>query len=539
MLFRKLSLLLVVVTLLLSACSNNPTNTEENEPSKEATENLNTSGMPIVKEPITLNFFNGKAPTTADDWNDVLIWNTYKDMTNINVKWEMVPTEGLEEKRNLALASGNLPDAFHTAGIPSLDLLKYGEQGVFIKLNDLIEEHAPNLKKLFEEYPEIEKGLTFPDGSIYSLPTIYSPEFQSVLVGSKLWIRQDWLDALEMDMPETTEEFYQYLKAVKENDPNGNGQADEIPYGATSLYGLTSWLEGSFGIGNRGSRHPYIDMDPEKNELRFFPISDGYKEMLQYINKLFSEKLIQQNIYSIEPNQYYATGSEGMYGSTVLTSTETLFGEAGKSYVGAPALAGPYDELIFTQIGSPLVNTGGFAITSENEHPAATVRWLDYFYSDEGAKLFFMGIEGETFEETPDGEVKYLDKITNSADGLTMEQELAKYLTWLGGGYPGIVKKEFFKGAESLPSSIEATEKVKPYLIDEVWPAFTHTVEESREMTALSADIEKYVTEMQDKFISGEVPFSEWDKYVETIEKMGLEDYMAIKQAAYERFMNN
>jgi putative aldouronate transport system substrate-binding protein len=537
--FKKLVYLLMAVTLLLAACSNDTTTTEEREPSEEEIENLNATGMPIVKEPLKLKIFADKAPTTNDDWNDVLIWNTYEEMTNIDVVWEMVPTDGLDEKRNIALASGTIPDVFHSADMPTLDLLKYGEQGVFLKLNDLIDEYAPNLKKLFEENPEIQKGLTFPDGSIYSMPTIYSPEFTSVLIGGKLWLKQEWLDALGMDMPETTEEFYQYLKAVKEQDPNGNGQADEIPYGATSISGLTGWLKGSFGIGNRGSAHAYIDMDPKSNELRFYPISEGYKEMLQYVNKLYSEELIQKNIYSIEYNQYLATGSEGKYGSTVTTSTETLLGKEGIGYVGAPSLEGPHGDTTFNNVRNPLVNIGGFVITNENPNPAATVRWMDHFYSDEGAKMFFMGLEGETFQVNSEGEVEYLDKIRNSAEGLTLEQELAKYLTWLGGGYPGIVKQEFFKGAESLPSSIEATEKVKPNLLQEVWPKFTYTVDENRDLVALSADIEKYVSEMQDKFITGEASFSEWNKYVETLKKMGLEDYMEIQKAAYERYKNN
>src|SRR5690625_8007954 len=93
----------------------------------------------------------------------------------------------------------------------------------------MIEGYAPNISKVLDENPDIRKGLTFPDGNIYSIPTVYSPDFSSLLIGAKGWVNGDWLEWLDMDNPETTEEFYEYLKAVKETDLNGNGEQDEIP----------------------------------------------------------------------------------------------------------------------------------------------------------------------------------------------------------------------------------------------------------------------------------------------------------------------
>lgn len=525
--------------LVLVACSSNKISSPES-PEIEGVEleNFNETGMPIVNEPITLKFMAGKGAQNADDYNETLLWKTYEKMTNIHIEWELVSSDGREEKRNIALAGGTLPDVFYTMDIPNHDLLKYGQQGMFIKLNDLIEEYMPNLSALLEKYPDIRKGATFPDGNIYSIPTIYDPEFTSVIMGHKLWIRQDWLDQLEMDMPETIDDFYKYLKEVKETDLNKNGKHDEVPYGATSIGGIRDVLKGAFGVGNRGYKHPYIDQDPETGDVRFYPISDGYKELLTYLNKLFSEGLIQENIYTIDANQSYGMGSEGLYGSTVFTSTETTYGEIGKRYVGAPALEGPGGKA-FNRATSPLAHMGGFVVTDKNENIPATLRWLDYFYSEEGATLFFMGVEGETYEVNENGELQYLDKITNSSEGLTMEQELSKYITWLGGGYPGIVREATFKGAESLPSSVEAAENLVPYMPEEIWPSFTYTIDENNILSALQADIHKYVDEMQDKFITGKEPFSKWDSYVKEIEKMGLENYLEIQTAAYERYKNN
>ncbi|PAV31240.1 ABC transporter substrate-binding protein [Virgibacillus profundi] len=528
------SLLLFIA--ILTGCSDSA-EPEDVELDEEQLANLNETGFPIVDEQITLDIFAGKSPATNDDWNDVLIFNKYQEMTNIDINWEMVPVEGLSEKRNIRLAGDTLPDVFHSARFSFADLQTYGSQGMFISLNDLIEDYAPNLSSLFESHPDVKKAITMPDGNIYSLPYLFDPEFTSVLVASRPWIREDWLQQLEMDNPETMEEYYQFLKAVKETDLNGNGEADEIPFGGTSMARLTNWLKGSFGLQNKGMKHGYVDMDPNEEQLRFFPIADEYREMLEYINKLYSEGLIEENIYSIDTTQYLANASEGVYASTDYYSPDMLFGEeVGNKYIPANALEGPDGIREYSNITSPVMQPGAFVITSENENPAATIRWADHFYGDEGAELFFMGIEGETFETDEEGNRDYVDEIENNPDGLSMEQAVSQYLTYPGGFYPALVKEEFFIGSENTEMSWDAVETLEPYMIEEVWPEFTFTDEEGKTMNTLGADMHKYVNEMTDKFVTGEVPFSEWDNYVETIKDMNLEKYMEIQQAAYERF---
>src|SRR5699024_699975 len=172
---------------------------------------------------------------------------------------------------------------------------------------------------------------------------------------------------------------------------------------------------------------------------------------------------------------------------------------------------------------------------------ASTVRWMDYFYGDEGMELFFMGVEGETFEYDEDGNPKFMDHITNSEEGLTFEEEAAKYLTFPGGGFPSMVKEDFFQGVASAPQSLEASEKLESDMIEDdlIWPTLTYTNEENQQLNSFGSDIEKYVGEMRDKFISGDEPLSKWDEYVAEIEKMGLEDYMKIKQDALDRQLDN
>lgn len=525
---RKVMLLvtfLLPLILLLAGCN---TQSSKSEGVKGDLKNLNKSGFPIVKKKVKLNFLAPSQPTP--DWNNVLVFNEYEKMTNMDIKWTMVSSDGIKEKTNLMLNSGDYPDAFHSAGLTSQDLIKYGGQGILIPLNDLIDKYAPNVQRLLKKYPDVKKGLTMPDGKIYSFPRIYDPEYTSVRMNWKLWLDKDDLDKLKMKEPLTLEEFYRYLKAVKTQDPNGNGKADEIPLFVTGDTNLINILKGSFGLGNRGISHPYVDADPKTGKPRFIPTDPRYKEMLEYINKLYKEDLINHDLYTVKSEQAFAKGSQGLFGSVVTTYPGTAYNQ--KNVVGAPAMEGPHGDRLYSNFISPLKDVGAFAITNKDPDPEATVRWIDYFYSDEGAKLFFMGVEGKTYKENPNGTYEYTDLITHNPDGLNYTEAVSKYLTWRSGGYPSIVKEKYFQGLG--PS--EAADKVKPYLPKEVWPPFNFTQEESDIMSSVGSDIQNYVTEMQAKFITGKASFEQWDKYVSTIKKMGLDKYMEAYTDAYTRY---
>jgi len=275
---RKIFLLIALLSLFLIASCSSDTSTENNQISEEGLDdNINKSGLPIVNEPIELDFFVGLNPGVEGNLNEISSMKEYTELSNIKINWDEVPNDSIEEKRNLTLGSGELPDAFYGSALPSSDIFKYAKQGSFIDLSDLIEKHAPNIKSILDEYPDIKSAITYPDGNIYSLPYLRDPEFISPQAFPLMYYNEEVLNAVDMEAPETTEEFYQYLKTVKEKHP------DIIPFGSTGMYTLTGWLEGSFGIGN--NRGALTDRDPDTGEMRFVPITDNYKEMLKYVNK--------------------------------------------------------------------------------------------------------------------------------------------------------------------------------------------------------------------------------------------------------------
>lgn len=525
---QKILLYMVFVLLcLLAACSNK---TEDPEKvAEKGKEDVHSSGFPIVDDAITLKMFTGKPQGNSDnDWNDLPVWNEYEDMTNIQLDWvEQVPLDNIGEKRVIVMSSGQMPDVFFASQLSNSELYRYGANDVFLELNDLIDEYAPNLKKLMEENPEIRKGMTFPDGNIYAMPYIQNTDFLSIRLGKRPWIDETWLARVDMDMPDTTEEFYNFLKATQAEDD------DVIPYGGGRIDDLIAWLEGSFGLN--GSGDTFVDTAPGSNELRFMPITDEYRNMLEYIRKLYTEGLIDHDIFSIKWDEFIARASDGKYASMVFDDPEDAFDDT--DFSSPAALEGPDGERMYTSVSSPLVQNGQFVITNENPNPAATVRWMDYFYSDEGSKLMYMGLEDETYQKK-DGTYQYTDEIENAEN---KGQAMAEYLPWVDINPPGIVKERYFSGTETSEASKESAAKIEPYIPDDIWPEFTYTKDESGILDSTGVDVEKYAREMRDKFIAGAESLDDenWDEYVATLEEMGLDEYMEVKENAYRRYKKN
>ncbi|WP_157683325.1 extracellular solute-binding protein [Microlunatus soli] len=501
--------------------------------------NINTTGMPIAKEPVTISFMSGRPSQTADDWNTVAAMKKMEKQSGVHIDWGLVPSEGATEKRNLSLASGDYPEVIYRTGLGAVDLAKYGEQGTLIPLNTLIDKYMPNLKAILAENPDIKRGMTFPDGKIYGLPTIYDPEFASLQMQYKLWVRKDWLAKFGMKTPTTLDEYAAYLKAVKTKDPNGNGKADEIPLTDGGEGGtLYQMLRSSFGVGNRGTSSGYLDAQPDDpTTVRFYPASDGYRDLMGYLHKLYADGLIQKDVFTNDAGKFNNLGSQDLIGSAATQSPAAFFGKVGKNYVALPPLKKTASDPVpeWNAEGSGLRGMGQFVITDKAEHPVAAARWMDYFYGDEGAKLFFLGIEGTTYQKSGT-DYEFLPQIADNPDGLTVDEALKPYVIYLGGSYPGIVRESYFKGTEGSAQAVEGTKQVADHGIDEVWPGFTYGSDEATELDTISADVDKFTDESRSAFISGKKPLSDWDDYVAKFDQMGMKRYLEIQQAALDRY---
>lgn len=532
----------VLAASLLAACSGNnnekPEGTNGSAAPTEASKPalLNDTGFPIVNEPVTMSAMVMLSPAQPTDWNEIRVWQEYEKLTGIHMEWDAYTSADMTEKRNLALASNELPDVFFRTKMPDGDVDKYGADGSLMKLNDLIDKYAPNFKAVMEKYPDVRKGLATADGSIYAMPSL--TDSPSIEIARKLFLNKNWLEKAGKPMPRTTDELYETLKAFRDGDMNGNGQADEVPLTADSLDEAVQVLRGAFGLGNRGTGNGNWDVDPETGELRFFPISDQYKQLLTYMNKLYTEKLIDQEIFTNTGAKVLAMNEQNQVGAFSFGNVIARANTNADDYAGLDqALIGPAGDQLYTSARGHFGSKGAFMISSANKHPEAAMRWIDYFYSEEGIRMLYLGIEGESYGKNAEGQYDFLPEIVNNIpEGSSFDQVVSKYVPYAGGSLPTLILEDYFKGGETQPSAKEAAEKLSPYLPDELWAPFGFTAEEAEEKLAMESDIYPMVSQLTAEFVQGKLSLNDFDKYVAQVEKMGLDRLQEIYKAAYERY---
>ena len=149
-----LCLILASMTIL-SACSSSE---------KEGT---GSEGSGESGGPVTMTF----APQVKHRWKTMNLLSLSKKF-NVTLKWDLAPTDALQDRRQLLLASGDYPEVFLHGKFTTSDLQTYGKQGVFLPLQDLIKQYGPNLTKVMEEKPYFKDAITAPDGNIYALPIL-------------------------------------------------------------------------------------------------------------------------------------------------------------------------------------------------------------------------------------------------------------------------------------------------------------------------------------------------------------------------------
>ncbi|RRJ67066.1 ABC transporter substrate-binding protein [Paenibacillus oralis] len=524
-----LLLLAAMFVSLLSGCGGSG-NAKKEEGSGNAENSVSKDGFPIVQEPITLTMM---APDVGlQNWKDMAVLQEMEKLTNIHFVYNNAPKDSFDTKKNLVFASGEYPDVFYAAGLTPAEQMNYGEQGILIPLEGLIDEYAPNFKKVLEEYPDVRKSITAPDGHIYSLPVI---EFNQPWYRNPMWYNGDFLKKLDIGkLPETTEELYTYLKRVKEEDPNGNGKADEIPLSSVNLRDIRTWLLGAYGIYEE---EIYVD---DQDVIHYTPMEEGYKEYLAFLNRLWAEDLLDHETFSQTAEQKKAKAQNGQV---------ALFSEwhAYMTLGGEPGT----DDPMFTPVKSDMVDkpaiaknkgitTGAFAITNTNPAPEASLRWIDYLYSYDGALLFNKGPEGVLWEYTDKANrVKQYLPVPGGGD---REEYRATLTPNYGIPAPTISFDDVYKGLKT-DFEIWVDSESKTKLLDQgariPFPTLFLTSEQQAEVTTLSSDLNTYVRQMEAKFVTGAEPLAGWDSYVDTVKKMGGDRMRQIYQEAYDSWKSN
>jgi putative aldouronate transport system substrate-binding protein len=500
--------------------------------------------LPIVEEKVDLEIMLPYY-SYVTDYEDNKFTKMMEEKTNVHVVFNLLPETEATDKLNLVLSSGaDLPDVVMNTQMTNESLIMYGSQGLFIPLNDLIEEHGFYLYELFEAYDDVETQLTAPDGNIYSLPdyTANMPNRYS----QRFWINTTFMDTLGIDkMPETTEEYYEYLKAVKTGDPNGNGKADEIPVvGATTgwHHNIDGFLMCSF-IYNDSSRYVMTD---ETGTIDFAANKPEWKQGLEYLKKLTSEGLLDPVSFTqdkeglrslVELEEAMIVGSCPSGGTHEFANTN---GTRKQNYAALPPLEGPNGVRVTWYDKYAGVRGGQFMITKDCEIPEIAFKWGDFCFQEDVFKWNRYGEPGVDWVEPEEGSIGVNGK-------QAQYREILKWGAPQNSHWGGAVAtwSRFASDAREVdpddPYELEyvlfnAYKAYEPYTPEYVVPNFYFTVDEAREYTELFTTITDYVKEMTARFVTSDADLdAEWDSYVEELDNIGVDRYLEIMQGAFER----
>ena len=487
----------------------------------DVSENLNQEGFPIVNNEITLKVFGQQGPV-QEAWDTMGMWDYYQDLTNVHLDFtDVLAAEGYDEKKSLMWASNEYPDVFVRAFLSNTEIVKYGRMGILAPLEDLIEKYAPNLQKLIDEDPAILTRITAPDGHIYALPAVFTVTAART---DKFWINQSWLDQAGLDIPKTVDELEEVLRAFKGVDFNGNGEDDEYPMGASDAQALIRKFAGVWGYQYQFETFLEVKDDVVSTYLT----DDGFKEMLQWLSEMYSEGLIDQEIFTQEYAKYAAKMAGQQMGLFFNQADDTF---DSSNYVGISPFQGKAEQQ-YVQASPAARDNGVFAISAECENKEAAMRWVDYFYSYEGSILMRYGVEGENMYFDEEGKPHYNDGILDSPEG--SGTEIGKYTIWPGGGAPQWVNEDNCEAIAS-DATLAAQEALDPYVPEQIYSAPLLEQEVSDRLSVLWTDLESYMKETTAKMIRGELNFeSDWETYVNTMNEIGLEEWVSIYQTAYD-----
>ncbi|MCL2319021.1 MAG: extracellular solute-binding protein [Treponema sp.] len=500
--------------------------------------------FPIVAQQRTFRLFAPQQPTIENiATNDVTQW--YEKKTNIKIIWDLVPGANLAERRNLLLASNDLPDAFFYTRVSNAQQVIYGEQGTLIELNSLIDNYSKEIKAMFNVHPEYKDMVTTPNGKIYALPEVN--ETYHVMYSQKMWVFKPWLEKLNLKVPTTPEEFRQMLIAFRDKDPNGNGKKDEIPL-AGRPSGGNSYLDGFLMC-------PYIYSDGGTRLLLKNGKIDAafnkpeWRQGLDYLRGLYAEGLIYPasftqnaeqlkqlgenpdvNLLGAVPGQWCGQWTEN-YGPSkrymMWTAIPPLKGPGGKDLCGYYPFSG--------------VISGQFAITKACNAPDLLFRWVDGLYSAESSIYIIAGLPERDWRWAKQGELG-----VDGRQGLYVN--LTSYATVQNANWQGFSPR--YRSSElklgqvpNRPDHQEIllyNETKKSYdgkgpPINEIIPPLYFKEEDSIEVSAIEPSIVKIRDEFTARYVIGEISGDgAWNDYLKSLEAAGLKRYLQIQQKAYD-----
>jgi len=524
---------LLISGLVVAGCSSG------NGSKNASSENYELTDVSFpLEEKVTLKFMTSSSPLAPSDPNEKLILQRLEEKTGVEIEWKNYTSDSFIEKRNLAMASGELPDAIFNAGYSDYELLKLAKDEAIVPVEELIEQHMPNLQKVLADAPEYKSMMTAPDGHIYAFPWIeeLGSDKESIhSVDAFPWINVEWLTNLGLEMPTTTEELKEVLIAFKTQDPNGNGEADEIPMSFIINDGGQdiSFLFGSFGLGDNWD-HTVVTND---GEVIFTSAQEGYKEGIKFFNDLFEEDLMDIEAFEQDWNTYVAKGKEERYGMYFTWDKANISGMNDK-YDLMPALEGPDGHKNVARTNGMGFDRARMVITSANENLELTAKWIDQMYDPHQSVQNNWGTFGDETQQNIFEMDESAGMLKHLALNGTAPVELREK-TSIGG--PLAILDEYYGAVTTKPDDaawrlgLMKDIMVPDMKADNIYPRVFFSIEDLDKISTIESDLIPYIERKKAEWITGGKVEEEWADYLTELDRLGLQEWLEIKQAGYDR----
>lgn len=523
-------------SLLVAGCSNSTSSSASNAKGQNSSPSYGLKNVQLpLKKKETLKFLTQSSPLAPKDPNGKLIWQRFEKDTNIHIDWTNYTWDQFPDKRNLELASGDLPDAIFNAGLSDNDILRYAKQGVIVPVENLIDKDMPNLKKILDSHPQYKKLITASDGHIYSFPWI-----EELGTGKEAiqalddipWINKKWLDELGLKMPTTTDELEKVLLAFKEKAPAGN---NTIPMSFMINHGGEdpAMLLGAFGMGDNDDHY----MVTEDQKVVYTANQPGYEKGIEWLHKLQTEGLIDKEAFTQDWNTYVAKGKNYRYGLYFTWDRANISGN-NEDYVPLPPLKGPDGTVNVPRTNGYGFDRGRMVITSSNQNLDLTAKWIDKVYEPIQSVQNNWGTYGDKtqqniFELTSAGTLKHLPLNGTAPVELRQKTNVDGPLAVLNEYYGTVTTKPDDAAwrldilHKTYVPAMKATNNYPPIFLDK---------DSQDQLTQLETVVKPYVERMKAEWILKGGIESQWDDYVKTLDKDGLSKILTIKQQAYDKY---
>jgi len=504
--------------LLLLSYPQSVFSTGGSEKSQNAVSGEGSSGLPLVQERVTLDYFmaNHKtAPFTAEDLTIAEL------QRRTNVYFNIISIDsGYWDKYKVMLAANDLPDLIFTT---VADAKRFGMEGLFLPIDELLKKHGQNILTAIEQ-EGIAEDMRALDGKIYFFPKISLEQPEPFMV------RQDWLDKYGLGTPGTLEDLYRMLKTFKEQDPAGEGQT--IPYGSLM------YNDPSICYLNAFYRAFSTDQDfmLKAGRMVWGPAQPEMKQAMSYLNRLYAEGLLDPEAPILAKKQWEERVSAGRVGMIVYSSVRTDYftrilsqTDPSAKMVGMPPPIGIDGQRHVAPMPrfSP---SFCMVVSKDSPHAELIVKFFDYVFSPEGRMIVSYGVEGDSYEMR-DGKPVFTNKMYSREAGWNMFVKSAiggrRIASW---SYDDAMIQQL-KGTLSL----EALQLTWPH-VDPPTPILNFNQQEIEIIEARYQNLKDKTSEFLLKFLIGELSLdTSWEDYLLELKRIGLDEMEAVYNQAYAR----